>query len=66
MFEHVNWLFMLSVIVEHDASSFILCLVRLMICIVWIWTVLSNSDKRFLYDLGVYDCDDDNDENVSV
>ncbi|XP_073303020.1 uncharacterized protein [Primulina huaijiensis] len=27
------------------------------------YSVLSNSDKRFLYDLGVYDCEDDNDEN---
>lgn len=25
--------------------------------------MLSNSDKRFLYDLGVYDCEDDDDEN---
>lgn len=26
--------------------------------------VLSNVDKRFLYDVGVYDSDDDDDENV--
>ena len=28
--------------------------------------VLSDENKRFLYDAGVYDCDDDNDENVSI
>ncbi|XP_073152265.1 uncharacterized protein [Henckelia pumila] len=27
------------------------------------YSVLSNGDKRFLYDLGVYDCEDDDDEN---
>lgn len=27
--------------------------------------VLSDANKRFLYDVGVYDCDDDDDENVS-
>ncbi|KZV43473.1 dnaJsubfamily B member 6-A [Dorcoceras hygrometricum] len=27
------------------------------------YSVLSNNDKRFLYDLGVYDCEDDDDEN---
>lgn len=27
--------------------------------------VLSDASKRFLYDVGVYDCDDDDDENVS-
>jgi DnaJ family protein B protein 6 len=27
------------------------------------YSVLSDSNKRFLYDVGVYDCDDDDDEN---
>lgn len=27
--------------------------------------VLSDANKRFLYDVGVYDSDDDDDENVS-
>ncbi|XP_073299244.1 uncharacterized protein [Primulina huaijiensis] len=27
------------------------------------YSVLSNGDKRYLYDLGVYDCEDDDDEN---
>lgn len=27
--------------------------------------VLSDGNKRFLYDVGVYDSDDENDENVS-
>ncbi|GAA0173533.1 hypothetical protein LIER_27126 [Lithospermum erythrorhizon] len=27
------------------------------------YAVLSDENKRFLYDVGVYDCDDDNDEN---
>ncbi|KAI3463202.1 hypothetical protein Pfo_019865 [Paulownia fortunei] len=27
------------------------------------YSVLSDANKRFLYDVGVYDCDDDDDEN---
>lgn len=27
--------------------------------------VLSDANKRFLYDIGVYNSDDDDDENVS-
>ncbi|PIN21256.1 hypothetical protein CDL12_06046 [Handroanthus impetiginosus] len=27
------------------------------------YSVLSDANKRFLYDVGIYDCDDDDDEN---
>lgn len=29
-------------------------------------TVLSDSSKRFLYDVGIYDNEDDNDEKVCI
>lgn len=50
------------IIIRFTRCCFFCCCGHSFLCA----TVLSDANKRFLYDVGVYDSDDDDDENVKV
>ena len=56
--------FLFSVLGNNLLDNWIHEMLHLSCCFYALCTVLSDSNKRFLYDVGVYDSDDD-DENVS-
>lgn len=64
LFIYFFYTFLFSVLGNSLLDNWIHEMLHLSSCFYALCTVLSDSNKRFMYDVGVYDSDDD-DENVS-